>query len=149
MKKYILLSLIAAFMLPSVLMAGPKEDVQGAFSRWRQALSSGKADNVVTLYDTDAILLATLSATPLTTQQERRDYFTKLTARPKLAVTVDKEYLKVLDDTTAVISGLYTFHFEENGNMMALPARYTFVYEKKNGQWLITDHHSSKLPRSK
>src|SRR6266571_4846796 len=28
----------------------------------------------------------------------------------------------------------------------ALPDRYSFVYAKRNGQWMIVDHHSSAMP---
>jgi len=45
-----------------------------------------------------------------------------------------------------VISGLYTFSFEEDGKMVSIPARFSFVYEKENGKWLIVEHHSSKVP---
>ncbi|MFZ4541387.1 MAG: SgcJ/EcaC family oxidoreductase [Rickettsiales bacterium] len=122
-------------------------EVNAAFSNWRKALSSGKAENVVKLYDKDAILLATLAAKPLTTQEQRTEYFTKLTAKTKLSATVDEEHVKLLDEDNAVVSGLYTFRFEEAGKNIEIPARYSFVYEKENGQWMIVEHHSSKVPQ--
>ncbi|NBX02566.1 MAG: SgcJ/EcaC family oxidoreductase [Alphaproteobacteria bacterium] len=127
--------------------AGEKEEVNAAFTNWRKALSSSKAENVVKLYDKDAILLATLAAKPLTTQEQRTEYFSKLTAKPKLTATVDEEHIKLLDEDNAVVSGLYTFRFEEAGKTVEIPARYSFVYEKENGQWMIVEHHSSKVPQ--
>ena len=128
--------------------AGEKEEVDAAFAGWRTALASGKAENVVKLYDKDAVLLATLAAKPLTTQEERTAYFAKLTAKPKLSATVDEAHVKLLDDDNAVVSGLYTFRFEEAGKTVEIPARYSFVYAKENGQWMIVEHHSSKVPQA-
>lgn len=140
------LALCTALAFTAPAWAGEKEEVETAFANWRSALSSGKAENVVKLYDNDAILLATLAAKPITTQQQRTEYFTTLTAKPKLTATVDEEYVTLLDEDSAVVSGLYTFRFEDAGKTVAIPARYTFVYEKKHGQWMILEHHSSKVP---
>ena len=100
-----------------------QKEVDAAFASWRAALSSGKAENVVKLYDADAILLATLAAKPITTQKERTKYFTTLTAKPKMAAKVTEKHIKLLDEDDAVVSGLYTFSFEENGKMIEIPAR--------------------------
>jgi hypothetical protein len=101
---------------------------------------------VVKLYDKEAVLLPTLAPQPLLTQEQRMEYFGKLTAKPKLTATVDDEHLKILDNDNAVISGLYTFRFEQDGKTVAIPARYSFVYEKKKEGWMIVEHHSSKVP---
>ena len=43
-------------------------------------------------------------------------------------------------------AGLYSFSFDQNGEKKVVPARFTFVYQKQGNQWLIINHHSSKLP---
>ncbi|MGO9518536.1 MAG: nuclear transport factor 2 family protein [Candidatus Korobacteraceae bacterium] len=40
----------------------------------------------------------------------------------------------------------YTFNYNKDGESKSRPARYTFVYAKRNGQWMIVDHHSSAMP---
>lgn len=42
--------------------------------------------------------------------------------------------------------GYYTFTYTKNEETQTLPARYSFVYVKRNGQWMIVDHHSSAMP---
>jgi uncharacterized protein (TIGR02246 family) len=123
-----------------------RSEVKAAFAAWRDALAGGKAAPVVALYAKDAVLLATLANTPITTQAARTEYFTTLTAKPKLKATVNDEFVRLLDEDDAVISGIYTFSFEDAGKTVSIPARYTFVYKKLDGAWKIVEHHSSKMP---
>jgi uncharacterized protein (TIGR02246 family) len=122
--------------------------VKNAFAQWGQALSSGDPGKVVDLYSKDAILLATLSPKPLTSQKEREEYFKKLMAKPGLAVRVKEEHIRLLDENNAVLSGLYDFVYQEAGKEVAIPARYSFVYQNRDGKWLIVEHHSSKVPEA-
>ena len=44
-------------------------------------------------------------------------------------------------------TGLYTFSCKNpDGSSTSVPARFTFVFEKHGGSWLIANHHSSKDP---
>jgi hypothetical protein len=45
-----------------------------------------------------------------------------------------------------VNSGSYVFTFERDGAKNELPARYSFTLVKREGKWLIIDHHSSGMP---
>lgn len=145
--KNLLTTTMFVMLTATSAVAGEREEVDAAFAQWRSALSSGKAENVVKLYDEDAVLLATLANEPITDQKARTAYFTNLTAKPKLSATVNKEFVKLLDDNSAIISGVYTFSFEDAGKTVQIPARYSFVYEKEHGKWMIVQHHSSKMPQ--
>lgn len=149
MKKILL---VMTMMMVSACCAagvGDKEQVQAAFAEWRTALSSGNPESIVALYEADAVLLATLADKPITNQEERLKYFTTLTAKPELSATVNEEFVRMLDADNAVISGIYTFRFKQKGRVVAVPARFTFVYEYQDGRWMIVEHHSSKLPGMK
>lgn len=136
--------------LATPAFAGEKDEVETAFATWRAALSSGKAENVVNLYAKDAVLLATLEDKPITNQRGRTKYFEGLVKRPEIKATVDSEYVRLLDEDDAVVSGIYTFSFKdtEKNETVKIPARYSFVFEKEkeSGTWMIVEHHSSKLP---
>ncbi len=43
---------------------------------------------------------------------------------------------------------VYTFRIIDAGKTEYVPARYTFVYENRDGEWLIAHHHSSLMPLS-
>jgi len=75
-----------------------------------------------------------------------RDYFEKaFKALPGHKVTFGDQSIRVYGNT-AINTGYYTFSFVKDGKPTSLPARYSFVYVKRNGDWKIVDFHSSKMP---
>ncbi|MDX6084226.1 SgcJ/EcaC family oxidoreductase, partial [Xanthomonas campestris pv. incanae] len=68
-----------------------------------------------------------------------------LTKKPK--GVINYRTVRLLDDDSAVDAGVYTFTLtDKNGKKSDVQARYTFVYEKRDGKWLIINHHSSAMP---
>jgi uncharacterized protein (TIGR02246 family) len=132
-----------------VSVSDTKKEVQSAFAAWRTALSGGKASAIVDLYAKDGVLLATLNNKPITDQKERTKYFEGLTAKPELKATVNEEIVRVLDEDDAIVSGVYTFSFKDGEKTVSIPARYSFVFDKIDGKWMIVEHHSSKMPMDK
>ena len=47
---------------------------------------------------------------------------------------------------TAINSGNYTFSELRDGKSVLTPARFTFVFHRREGKWMIVDHHSSRMP---
>ena len=122
-----------------------KDDVTKALYVWLKAVDSGKADDVVALYEDDSILIPTLSNQILDTNEGRKNYFVKFISLPKLRGKIDELYTRI-HGHIAINSGLYTFYYEHDGKPVKTPARFTFVYEKIDGVWKILYHHSSKMP---
>jgi uncharacterized protein (TIGR02246 family) len=127
-------------------LASEEREIAALFDRWNAALGTGNPDRVVELYAKDGVLLPTVSNKMRTTPAEIKDYFTHfLESKPRGVINARE--VRVLDDNTAVDTGLYTFTLTNtDGSTTTLPARYTFVYEKLNGKWLIISHHSSAMP---
>ena len=120
-----------------------------AYNTWTTALAAADCDGeqVAELYTGQAILLATfkeyVAGRPAIT-----DYFDELTCKENLTVSTQRI-------TTARIgsmgyaTGLYTFAYDTvDGTTIDVPARFTFVFELRNGRWLIVNHHSSINPQS-
>lgn len=72
-------------------------------------------------------------------------YVTAFRVLPGLKVTFGDQLIRVYGDT-AVNTGCYTFSYVKDGETRSLPARYSFTYVKRGGNWLIVDHHSSTMP---
>ncbi len=47
------------------------------------------------------------------------------------------------NDHAWMLAGLYTFTFKDGSKV---PARFSYVFVRRNGKWLIADHHSSLMP---
>ena len=123
-------------------------EIHAALHEWTEALANGHDERPVTaLYDKDATLLATFDPKPLETPGEIAAYFHKLLQNPELTATVQSEKIDLFGDA-AVASGLYTFSYRKDGQLLELPARYTFVYRKTPHGWAIVRHHSSALPEA-
>jgi hypothetical protein len=66
-------------------------------------------------------------------------------ALPGHKVTFGDQLIRVYGNT-AINTGYYTFSFTKDGEAKTIPARYSFVYLKRDGRWMIVDHHSSAMP---
>lgn len=123
--------------------------VKEAYYEWCDSISKAHGDpKIVTqYYAPKALLLPTLSQEILTNENNGLDaYFQKLTSHPNIKCTPNKLITRMYK-ATAINTGLYKFSYTDHGKTVNIPARFTFIYEKNNGKWLIIKHHSSKMPK--
>lgn len=124
-------------------------DVLAAMEMWKTKLGeacSRDASHILPLYAKDGVLWGTISTTIRADPVALQDYFINACKKlPKLTVEFKDPLVRVYGDT-AVNSGYYTFTYEKDGKMTELPARYSFTLVKRDGAWLIVDHHSSAMP---
>ncbi|KAL7555542.1 hypothetical protein ACA910_014131 [Epithemia clementina (nom. ined.)] len=122
-----------------------KEECQGLFHRWNDALATLDSDTVAQRYAQSAILLPTVSDVPRTDYAGIKNYFDlflKLQPRGKILssfVTIGNNWCKDV--------GIYEFTMGATGDKVK--ARYSFVYVKEGDDWKIAHHHSSAMPESK
>ena len=119
-----------------------KKEIASLFDRWNKSLKSGDPDQVVKNYARNSILLATLANKPRLTVAEKKSYF-KFFLINKPSGKINTRKIEVSYDT-AVDAGIYTFTFAKTGAVVK--ARYTFTYRFNKNKWLITCHHSSRMP---
>ncbi|MFJ2444485.1 MULTISPECIES: SgcJ/EcaC family oxidoreductase [unclassified Streptomyces] len=123
-----------------------KAEIARLFDRWNAALATGDAEKVAELYAPGAVLLPTVSPKMRANNTEIVDYFEHFLPNKPVG-TKDRTSINVMDKDSAVDTGLYHFILTgKDGEKKRVDARYTFVYEKIKGKWLIINHHSSALP---
>lgn len=116
--------------------------IDALFDQWNAALATGKPSVVADLYAPNAVLLPTVSNRVRTDRAGIVNYFETFLAKSPRG-TILSSTTTVLDRTTAVRNGTYRFAFSDGSTV---DARFTYVYEKINGKWLIVTHHSSAMP---
>ena len=116
-------------------------EVAALFDRWNASLATGNPDDVAANYAADAILLPTVSNKVRHNPAEIRDYFVHFLEKKPKGKIVERN-IRFPAPNVAIDSGLYVF--DTTGGQV--PARYTFVYRKVGGTWLIAEHHSSAMP---
>lgn len=116
-------------------------EIAGLFDRWNASLQTGDPEKIVANYAKKSVLLATVSNKPRLTPDEKTDYFEHF-VKGKPVGTIDSRNIE-LGCNSATDAGLYTFKFADGKQVKA---RYTYTYKWDGKQWLITSHHSSKMP---
>jgi len=127
--------------------AGPEDEVHARFEQWIATFNTHDVDRVSQLYDQNARLLSTGgSEKPLDGRQVIHDYFIPFFKRGDTVVFDHDDAVKVFSNT-AIETGYYHFNIHDpNGKADTWVSRYTFVFEKKDGNWMIVHHHSSRVP---
>jgi uncharacterized protein (TIGR02246 family) len=138
--------------MSSAAAADDKADVIAAMNAWKDSLAAacggGGATKILPLYAEDSVLWGTISSTIRDDRAELEDYFvTACTKLPKLTVEFKDPLVRIYGGDAAINSGSYTFSYEKDGQITQLPARYSFTLVKRDGKWLIADHHSSAMPQ--
>lgn len=131
--------------MPSNVNLPSQAEIAALFDLWNQTLQTGGPHDMAMLYAEDGVLLPTVSNQPRNNRPEIADYFVHfLELHPR--GTINESYIDVLDATTAVHSGIYTFDVTRDGQPAYVVARFSYIYEKYGQKWLIKSHHSSAMP---
>ena len=102
-------------------------------------------------YAPGAVLLPTLSNTPANTRATIVAYFVDfLKKQPEGEFEMNagqSPNIKLLGPGVASLSGTAKFTLKAQNNDV-VRVRKTFIFQKFNGDWLITEHHSSLMPQA-
>ena len=111
------------------------------FDEWNNALQTGDPKKVVALYESNAVLLPTVSNQVRHNHPEIEDYFVHFLAKGPQG-KIDEANVRLFGDL-AINSGVYTFTFKDGSSAQA---RFTYVYRWNGQRWNIIEHHSSQMP---
>ena len=115
--------------------------IAALFEEWNTALQTGEPKNVTALYESNAILLPTISNQVRHNHEEIEDYFIHFLAKGPKGV-INESNIRTFGNI-AINSGIYTFTFSDGNSVQA---RFTYVYRWNGQRWLIVEHHASALP---
>gem|GEM_PF-258423 len=145
-----LFSALLVFLLGACASVPPDEQtsrdrIEAATRAWQSAYDSRDPAIIVGLYDARAVLWGTTARTIAASRAEIREYFKDAASRPNARVVIGEQHIRVYGET-AFNSGYYTFTDVREGQVVPRPARFTLVFHRKAGEWLIVAHHSSVTP---
>ena len=118
-----------------------ENEITALFDEWNSALQTGDPKKVATLYESDSILLPTVSNKVRHNHEEIEDYFVHFLAKGPVG-NIDEANIRTFDQL-AINSGIYTFTFKDGA---VVQARFSFVYRWNGERWMIVEHHSSQMP---
>ena len=145
MRRVVLLLALVSVMAPVVSVAAPQDDVTAATRAWAEAYNSRDPQKIQALYAPDAVFWGTSSPTLRDTPALIGEYFKNSPSQPNARVELGEFKVRVWGDTAAS-TGSYTFTDMRDGQAVRRPARFSFVFHKQEGRWMIVDHHSSSVP---
>ncbi len=125
-------------------MKQPKEILE----QWMYAVNHTNIENLLSLYDKEAILIPTFSNRILNSSDKHREYFEKLSCRDGLNIRLHENTLiiQTLQDNIYILSGIYNWCFKVDGEMLNFEAHFTYFIDLSKDHPII-HHHSSQIPR--
>mmetsp|Transcript_27664 Transcript_27664/g.40823 ORF Transcript_27664/g.40823 Transcript_27664/m.40823 type:complete len:488 (-) Transcript_27664:198-1661(-) len=121
-----------------------ESEVQDLFGLWNDALATKDPKKVAMRYAKQSVLLPTVSDTPRTDFQSIKDYFVNfLKLEPQGTILESNVQIGM---NIAQDCGIYEFAMGATG--AKVKGRYTFIYLFEDGEWKISQHHSSVMPEA-
>jgi uncharacterized protein (TIGR02246 family) len=120
-------------------------EVLAATDAWRAAYDSRDPARISAMYGSGAVFWGTTMKTIATSPEAIAAYFKDAAARPNARVVFTEQHVRVYGDT-AFNSGAYTFKDVRDGQEVSNPSRYSMVFRREGGNWVLVHHHSSRVP---
>lgn len=117
------------------------------FQRWNEALQTREPAKVADLYSEDNAFLPTLSPRFHQGTTDAVAYFEHFLAKNPFGTIVSEKVQKISEDSF-LHSGMYDFVVGFDDDRQTVEARFTFVWQKINGEWKVIHHHSSLKPQA-
>ena len=147
---------IAAFLL-AVLVSGcattgptsvrdtTENEVLAATDSWRAAYDSCEPARIIATYGKGAVFRGATMNSIAASPEAIAEYFKDLAGRPNARVVFTEQRVRVFGDV-AFNSGAYTFRDHRDGKEIMNPSRFSMVFQRQRGAWVLVHHYSSRAP---
>lgn len=122
-----------------------KKDLNAFIEDWAEGINRRNLLSVVSTYDTNGLLWGTFARDLRAGHTNIKRYFEHLFELDGVKVKFESGEIRQYKDIF-IKSGAYMFSFRKKGNVIQVPARYSFVCKKEKTGWYILEHHSSEFP---
>lgn len=127
------------------MIKNPKDILE----QWMQSVNNGNVEDLLSLYDKDAVLIPTFSNRLLNTPDKLKNYFEKLGSREELSIALHEKTLLIqeLKNEIYSLSGIYNWRFAVDGELLNFEARFSYLIDLSKPNPIL-HHHSSQIPRT-
>jgi MFS superfamily sulfate permease-like transporter len=125
--------------------AAKKKNLDAFIADWADGVNRHNLLGVVGTYDNNGLLWGTFAKDLRAGHFHIRRYFEHLFELDDVKVHFDSGETRQYRDIF-IRSGSYTFSYRKRGQVVHVPARYSFVCKQEKTGWYILEHHSSEFP---
>ena len=125
------------------------ETVEAVTNTWLQNVNKGNIENLMELYDENAIMVPTFSNRLLNTPDKIRKYLESLACHEELSIALHENtvVIQALQKDLYSCCGIYCWRFAVDGELLSFEARFSFIINLALACPII-HHHSSQIPRT-
>lgn len=119
-------------------------DIEDAALDWKDAVESGKVENVVRLYHEKAAVWGAFSNNLCASLPAIRKYFREILSYTDLSVVFLDREVRIVKDS-ATMTGVCRYDFAHEGVQSSKVVRFSFSYLLLKDHWVIISEHASLL----
>ena len=120
------------------------DEIKAATAAWVEAYNSRNPVRIASLYAPGSVFWGTTSKVIRATPADIADYFKDAGKRPDARVTLGEQVVRVYGEV-GLNTGSYTFTDNRDGQLVSRPARFSMAFQKREGTWVLVQHHSSEV----
>lgn len=121
------------------------KDLDAFIQDWAHGVNHHNLLSVVSTYDTNGLLWGTFAKDLRSGHSQIKRYFEHLFELDGVQVHFESGETRQYNDVF-IRSGSYQFRYHKKGQVVVVPARYSFVCKKEHTGWYVLEHHSSEFP---
>ena len=122
-----------------------RDEIAAATQGWADVYNTRDPQRITAYYASDAVFWGTTSKAVRANPAQIMEYFKPAPGRPNARVEIMEQHVQVYGDV-GINTGIYSFSDIQDGKRVPNPSRFSMVFQKRGGTWVLVQHHSSRMP---